>query len=269
MHWLHGAPRGSLRRCALFLATPRLHASAHHGAPSCPQVRPLPRKAAPRARTRVERTPHPETLANGLDAEVHHWRPVCAHHGACDRGLRVPPMAWRRAGPVLACTCPSRRPGSPFTFGRLHARAHLGAWARRVHLGAEMCVCNPPTAGAVPGERRTELAPFRDERRAGRAPFRAGLESSRPPLGRLHLESSLSGDCISSRPVFEIASRVVPVLAPRTCSHVGMTCTLHTTIPVGLVAVRQPLPSDWLRFVNLSHRDSIVSVWRSPSHKCL
>jgi hypothetical protein len=44
------------------------------------------------------------------------------------------------------------------------------------------------------------------------------------------------------------------VLAPRTCSHVGMTCTLHTTIPIGLVAVRQPLPSDWLRFVNLSHR---------------
>jgi hypothetical protein len=171
----------------------------------------------------------------------------------------VQPMAWRRAGPVLACTCPSRRPGSPCTFGRLHARAHLGAWTRRVHLDAEMGVCNPPTAGAVPGERRAELAPFRDERRAGGAPFRAALESSRP----------LSGDCISSRPSREIASRVVPVLAPRTCSHVGMTCTLHTTIPIGLVAVRQPLPSDWLRFVNLSHRDSIVNTWRSPSHKCL
>jgi len=63
-----------------------------------------------------------------------------------------------------------------------------------------MGVCNPPTAGAVPGERRAELAPFRDERRAGRAPFRAGLESSRPPLGRLHLESSRLRDCISSRP---------------------------------------------------------------------
>ena len=263
MHWLHGAPRGSLRRCALFLATPRQHAIAHHGAPSCPQVRPLPRKAAPRARTRVERTPHPETLANGLDAEVHPWRPVCAHHGACDRGLRVPPMAWRRAGPVLACTCPSRRPGSPCTFGRLHARAHLGAWARRVHLGAEMGVCNPPTAGAVPGERRAELAPFRDERRAGRAPFRAGLESSRPPLGRLHLESSLSGDCISSRPVFEIASRVVLSgdcisdrprartldVQPRGndlyTSHYNShrIGRVSSTSPIGLVAVRQPLPS--------------------------
>ena len=52
----------------------------------------------------------------------------------------------------------------------------------------------------MPGERRAELAPFRVERRAGRAPFRAGLESSRPTLGRLHLESSLSGDSISSRP---------------------------------------------------------------------
>jgi hypothetical protein len=171
----------------------------------------------------------------------------------------VQPMAWRRAGPVLACTCPSRRPGSPCTFGRLHARAHLGAWTRRVHLGAEMGVYNPPTTSAVPGERRAELAPFRVERRAGRAPFRAGLESSRPPLGRLHLESSRLRDCISSRPRartsdVQIASRVVPVLAPRTCSHVGMTCTLHTTIPIGLVAVRQPLPSDWLRFGNLSDR---------------
>jgi hypothetical protein len=156
----------------------------------------------------------------------------------------VPPMAWRRAGPVLACTCPSRRPGSPCTFGRLHARAHLGAWARRVHLGAEMGVCNPPTAGAVPGERRAELAPFRDERRAGRAPFRAGLESSRPPLGRLHLESSLSGDCISSRPracTSDVQPRGNDLYTSHYNSH-RIGCGSSTS-PIGLVAVRQPLPS--------------------------
>ena len=96
---------------------PLQHASAHHGAPSCLQVRPLPREVAPRARARSERAPHSETSADGLDSEVHHVRPVCAHLGARNRRLRVSPMARRRSGSVLACTCSSRRLSSPCTFG--------------------------------------------------------------------------------------------------------------------------------------------------------
>jgi len=181
-----------LKEMRPFLATPRLHASAHHGAPSCPQVRPFPRKAAPRARTRIERTPHPETLANGLDAEVHHWRPVCAHHGACDRGLRVQPMARRRAGPVLACTCPSRRPGSPCTFGRRDGR----------------------------------LQPTNGRRRAGRAPCRASAVPGRAPCR----ESAVPGGArVVPSPSREIASRVVPSsrlhLESSPCSHLGRAAT--------------------------------------------